>query len=444
MTDRGSDTCTATEVDGHSTAVTQGQLDLTLTLLASYTARDGAVDLVRQPVLTSDPLLLQHLIEVVLDASSVIAQGGISLVNMLVDHIGLGRRAEHIRQRQVNGLVTSCLFEGQVHIVRGATDDVHRSALTLGNTGDTLYGVALDQKAHTLLALVADDFLRRKGLITDGEGAEVEVSTRRLDELGEAVQVPPCPVVVDGDDRIVFTLRERADDVLDTLLHLGVGALYSVELDSTGILPRIHRADGTTTHTDAVVVTTEEDDLFARLGSALLCIAAAGVADTTSEHDDLVEAVGRFVGLAFVLEGQHRATDEWLTELIPEVTRTIGCLREDLTGRLVEPRAGSAVLLPGAISCRARVARHVDGRPCQRHAGTTTRHTVTDLTTGTGSSAVEGLDGRGEVVRLCLEAQHAVDGLTDEEVGLIPRGGSKLLEVAGAVDEGHIVLISRD
>ena len=444
VTDRGSDTSTTTEVDGHSTTVTQGQLDLTLTLLASYTARDGAVDLVRQPVLTSDPLLLQHLIEVVLDAGSVIAQGGISLVDMLVDHVGLGRRAEHIRQRQVNGLVTSCLFEGQVHIVRGATDDVHRSALTLSDTSDALYGVALDQKAHTLLALVADDFLRRKGLITDGEGAEVEVSTRRLDELGEAVQVPPCPVVMDGDDRIVFTLRERADDVLDTLLHLGVGALYGVELNSAGILPRIHRADGTTTHTDAVVVTTEQDDLFARLGSALLCIAAAGVADTTSEHDDLVEAVGRFTSLAFVLEGQHRATDERLTELIPEVARTIGCLREDLTGRLVEPRAGSTVLLPGAISIRAGVARHIDGRPCQRHAGTTTSHTVTDLATGTGSRAIEGLDSRGEVMRLCLEAQHAVDGLTDEEVGLIPRGGSELLKVAGAIDEGHIVLISRD
>ena len=99
MTDRGSDTSTATEVDGHSTTIAQGQLDLTLTLLASHTARDGAVDLIRQPVLTSDTLLLQHLIEVVLDASSVIAQGGISLIDMLVDHVGLGRRAEHIRQR---------------------------------------------------------------------------------------------------------------------------------------------------------------------------------------------------------------------------------------------------------------------------------------------------------------------------------------------------------
>ena len=47
-------------------------------------------------------------------------------------------------------------------------------------------------------------------------------------------------------------------------------------------------------------------------------------------------------------------------------------------------------------------------------------------------------------MRLCLEAQHAVDGLTDEEVGLSPRGRSELLEVAGAIDEGHVVLISRD
>ena len=102
------------------------------------------------------------------------------------------------------------------------------------------------------------------------------------------------------------------------------------------------------------------------------------------------------------------------------------------------------MLLPGAISSRTGIARHIDGRPSQRHAGTTTSHTVTDLTTGTGSSAVEGLDGRGEVMRLSLEAQHAVNGLTDEEVGLIPRGGSKLLKIAGAIDEGHIVLISRD
>ena len=102
------------------------------------------------------------------------------------------------------------------------------------------------------------------------------------------------------------------------------------------------------------------------------------------------------------------------------------------------------MLLPGAISSRAGVARHVDGRPSQRHAGSTTSHTVTDLTTGTGSSAVEGLDGRGEVVRLSLEAQHAVDGLTDEEVGLITRSRGELLKVAGAIDEGHIVLISRD
>ena len=47
-------------------------------------------------------------------------------------------------------------------------------------------------------------------------------------------------------------------------------------------------------------------------------------------------------------------------------------------------------------------------------------------------------------MRLCLEAQHAVDGLTDEEVGLVTRSGGELLKVAGAVDEGHIVLISRD
>ena len=55
-----------------------------------------------------------------------------------VVHVGLRCRAEHIGQVKVNGLVSTCLFEGQVHILGRLPDDVHRSTLTLGDTGDTL------------------------------------------------------------------------------------------------------------------------------------------------------------------------------------------------------------------------------------------------------------------------------------------------------------------
>ena len=59
MTYGGRHPLTPSEVHSYSTTVTQGELDLTLALLAGDTSRDGAVCFIRQPVLTSNPLKLQ-------------------------------------------------------------------------------------------------------------------------------------------------------------------------------------------------------------------------------------------------------------------------------------------------------------------------------------------------------------------------------------------------
>ena len=64
-------------------------------------------------------------------------------------------------------------------------------------------------------------------------------------------------VVVDAHDRVVALLADGADHVEDTLLHLRVGTLYRIKLDTATVLARSNRADGTATHTDAVVVATE-------------------------------------------------------------------------------------------------------------------------------------------------------------------------------------------
>ena len=102
------------------------------------------------------------------------------------------------------------------------------------------------------------------------------------------------------------------------------------------------------------------------------------------------------------------------------------------------------MLLPRTILRRTWVAGHIDGRPSQGDTGTSASHTVTNLPTCTCGSPVEGLYGRGEVVRLSLETEHTVDGLTDEEVRLIPRGWSELLQVLRPVDEGDIILVGGD
>ena len=62
MPDGGSDPRLAPEVYGHDPAVTQGELYRPLTLLACHTTRDGAIDLVGQPILTSYSLELQDTI----------------------------------------------------------------------------------------------------------------------------------------------------------------------------------------------------------------------------------------------------------------------------------------------------------------------------------------------------------------------------------------------
>ena len=162
------------------------------------------------------------------------------------------------------------------------------------------------------------------------------MTARRLDELREAVEVTTCAVVMDRDDGIVVALREGTDDILHALLHLGIGALHGVELDGASVLTGIDGADGTATHADTVVISAEEEDLLAGLWFTLLCIATAGIAYPASEHDDLVETIS--IGICFVglvLEGKYRTTDQRLTELIPEVTSTIRCLRQDLTRRLI-------------------------------------------------------------------------------------------------------------
>ena len=70
--------------------------------------------------------------------SAVVAEGRVVALHSAVVHVGLRCRAEHIGQVKVNRLVSTCLLEGQVHILGRLSDDVHRSTLTLCDTCDTL------------------------------------------------------------------------------------------------------------------------------------------------------------------------------------------------------------------------------------------------------------------------------------------------------------------
>ena len=64
-------------------------------------------------------------------------------------------------------------------------------------------------------------------------------------------------MVVDAHDRVVALLADGADHVEHTLLHLRIGTLHRIKLDTATVLACSDRADGTATHTDTIVVATE-------------------------------------------------------------------------------------------------------------------------------------------------------------------------------------------
>ena len=61
------------------------------------------------------------------------------------------------------------------------------------------------------------------------------------------------------------------------------------------------------------------------------------------------------------------------------------------------------MLLPATSCLRARVARHIDRRTSQGDTRSPTSHTISDLSSRTRGSTIEGLDGRREIMRLRLE-----------------------------------------
>ena len=164
----------------------------------------------------------------------------------------------------------------------------------------------------------------------------------------------------------------------------------------------IHRRNGATTHTDAVVVATHKHNLLVGLGSSLYGIALVGKTNSTGKHDDFV--VGKLVAIFLVLKSEERTADERLTELVSEIGGTIRSLDENLLGSLVKPWARwHSAKLPLALGSSARIRRHIDGSTGKRKTCTATAQTVADFTTRTCGSTVERLHGGGEVVCLSLE-----------------------------------------
>ena len=248
-------------------------------------------------------------------------------------------------------------------------------------------------------------------------------------------------MIVDRDDRILFLFAQGADNVIGTFLHLWVSTLYGIQLDARRIASCLNRRYRAATKSDAIVLTTHYDNLVARLWSALDAVALDAIADTSSKHYHLV--VGIFLIILFMLECQHRTTNQWLAEFVTKVRSTIRCLNEYLFRSLIEPLTLRHILLPGIVGALlAWIRCHIDSSSCYRPRTYATTHTVANLTASTCCSTIERFYGSREVVCLSLQGDDTLYLLNVIEIRsrVVSRGELLYLRT---LTECHIILVCR-
>ena len=90
MSDSCGDASASAIVECHHAAVGQRQLQLALCLLEGHLARDGAVHLVREPVLAGHGLQLQHAVNVFVHVGRIVAHVLVFPFHRFVHHHRFG------------------------------------------------------------------------------------------------------------------------------------------------------------------------------------------------------------------------------------------------------------------------------------------------------------------------------------------------------------------
>ena len=159
MAQCGSNTRFALIINSYGSVVIQRYLHLACGLLHGDLTRYRAIDLVGQPILTSDALDLEHLLDVLYNIGGRVLDLVEVACLLRIAHNGAGSLAKHILQLPINRLFARAIIdEGKLHIARCFANGVHRRALAVSNTLQVVDIFSVDHQTHTLLRLITDDF----------------------------------------------------------------------------------------------------------------------------------------------------------------------------------------------------------------------------------------------------------------------------------------------
>src|SRR5690606_24197834 len=88
------------------------------------------------------------------------------------------------------------------------------------------------------------------------------------------------------------------------LLHLGVASLDGVELNSAMEFTCISRRNRCASHTNSIVLTSENNNFITLNRFSFNGLASFGIADSASEHNHFIET--KLSGVFLVFKGQYR------------------------------------------------------------------------------------------------------------------------------------------
>ena len=128
-----------------------------------------------------------------------------------------------------------------------------------------------------------------------------------------------------------------------------------------------------------------------------------------------------------MLECEQRTADQWLTELVTEIARTVRCLDQNIGGSLIEPLTRGHLCLPRVRIVQTRICGHIYRRTRNGECALAACDTVADFTACTRCGTIEGLDGRGEVMGLGFDRNNALEILNRKVIRYIVAFGRELL-----------------
>ena len=111
-------------------------------------------------------------------------------------------------------------------------------------------------------------------------------------------------MIVNTNDGIIVTLSKSSHHIFYTFLHLWVGSLYGIKLNTGTVLPCIYRTYSATTHTNTVVVTTQHHNRLSCLGLLFDSITLSSITNPPGKHNYLVVAITCSLVIFLMFEGK--------------------------------------------------------------------------------------------------------------------------------------------